>query len=167
MKLFQVQRPARWLFDAFGIIAGVNPQNLGGDIAPVVDVMQGGVGTGVWTTIAQSSGVGLALAFTLAGDDDDKIARLIQLDISGAAAGAQDIRVSSQKAGAAGTVLQHIHLITPAGTGNFSWAELARGQQWIYVPPGYDLIVTCSAIAGLNNTLHLRRLDVPAGVKPW
>lgn len=161
-----IQRPIDWIAAAFRLRSGWGPGQLERDITPVLDVAQGGVGLGSWISAAASSGVGNALVFTLAADKT--VTRLVQCDINCAAIGGQTIQVITQQPATGNTLLYHIYEIVPAIlSGVYPWATIARGQAWIIVPPGYDFFVSVSASAGIQNTVHYRRLEVPAGTKAW
>jgi len=162
--MFPVQRPAKWLFEAFGIVRGVNPQNLGGDIAPVVDVVQGGIGLGRWiegVVTINPAGAGTTILIPRDETKTRLLLSLVCLNNSGVV-----IELQTRLQSLTNSHVQYRNGGLANGQRDTTSMSFA-GRQWIVIPPGWEFNVYNDPIAAGTVNWQWLYNEMPAGTRPW
>lgn len=158
----------RWIGRALLSPSGEGPSSFDdGPVTPTADVIQGGVGVGVYSFhefVETSAAVNTWEPWTT---PDLTVARLIQLGINktGAAAAA-NVRVQlAAPLNSAGRLRLYDN---QALAGIVAWRDAANGSTWWIVPPGYKLQIRSGGLTA-PDTLEYRlmALTIPAGAKGW
>lgn len=158
-----------WVTRALRLRSGDAPRDLVQEISPVMDVFQQGLGLASQDAeVIDHSGAATG-TYTLCAADADRCYL---------------VRGHVRKTGAGGAFTLGLGIIPPNATAArywlyredalpatarfYHWYELARGQQWLFVPPGASMQVFCGAMVGAD-TLELRFhiLAMPGGFRPW
>lgn len=165
-----IQKPPLWLWRALGILTGVSPQKLDGRVTPVVDAMQGGIGLATW--FSERTAVPLNTAFSITtgppGAKDDGLARIVRwssTNQAGAVAGVNVFAKMNQVQGGGADLTVDISNVAIATT--VWWWDMSVGSQWLYIPPGFQLILSGTSAAGAGMIIDRHWAEIPAGAKGW
>lgn len=169
-----IQRPATWLYNALGIVAGTNPTHLESINVPIVDVMQQGWGVAREVLTAFNGHLPGNLAVT----------QEITLVAPGDATKCHVIAVSGRNPGSAQqttrlvlirppnnlvSALQNLDVWTQnmnAGQ-RFGFLQWNSGAPWVFVPPGWGVGLMIGPFTTTAGEINFSLWEFPAGLKPW
>lgn len=171
MGRISLNKPPNWLSRALDFISSQTPGDLDTLISPVIETMQGGLAHAV-DEYFRLDGSLVASAATTIGLDPNH-AYLVRF--SALNAGTAIVQFSAQllhPVALAGPVL--VALGIPVGT-TFGWFStnqagtvgLGGGNQFIYVPPGWGLLLSIGQFTTSVGNVQIHTCRVPAGTRPW
>lgn len=166
--MFNIQRPATWLFNAFGIISGGAPQRMWEEINPVVDIVQGGLGLDLVRTFGNfdnDPGPPFVQPLNQADVTSGKYAWLLRIAGFNSDSVPNKVTATYNRIGGPGTIRLIDHAV-PAGEG-FGWNDCGTGQQYVYIPPLCHLVLAMPAMTTTVFSVDYEIVRVLAGTKPW
>lgn len=165
-----IERPAQWLVRALMLRPGEAPAQLGDEVTPVVDTAQGGLAYALWDVVSFDYDSTSGQSSVLLVPDELKD-RLVQLACSRTGAAA-DVDITVQLRGNSGATrslnLFRERAFSTAGT-PLTWSHIGNGQQWWFVPAGFELRILRGAAITAPDTQNARMLvgTIPKGCKPF
>lgn len=169
-RLLRVQRPPDWMFDALGILQGTNPQDMSTTLLPVVDTMQGGHAKATYLDAEFVGAVGAAVGPTTIfvaqtfPINDRKFSYLLRCEARNPGGGAVTFTLRCFKNPNFQTRVINVTLAAGAVA---AWNDMNGGQQWLHIPPGYDLTMETSAFAVTAGGLRFTLVQLPTAAKGW
>jgi len=155
-----IQRPPRWLLEAFGIIIGKNPQQMLEDVQPVVDAFQRGFGQASYKSYQVVGSLGGPITTVIGSATDESFATRVKL--AHLNSGTTSCNVQTRLQARQGDLVTDRLFTTPAGAYS-DWSILGLGRQWIVVPPGCVLQITQNAYTITAGRIEVFECRTPAG----
>lgn len=158
-KLWRVQRPAIWLWNALGVIVGTNPQFIASDLVPVVDAWQSGFGVAKYVSEQVNGSIGGPITTTYGSTDGLTQTRI---KIAHFNAGSTSVNIQIRLRAGTGALVNEVLIPTAAGSIS-THNVLGSGRQWFVIPPTCVMEITQNAYVTTAGRIEVLRCEMPAG----